>query len=63
MEKQFICDFWIRHNMQDKCNCPLRYRVFPAMFSAKKYELYGQKYPWDLSDMERNNIIALCSKF
>lgn len=59
----FICEFWIRHNLHESCNCPMKYRIFPAMFSAKKFELYWQKYPGDLINIERNNILALSSKF
>ena len=53
-----ICDFWVRHMMEESCWCMERYGVFPIEFRLKLHEVYPKIYARDLTDSQRSTVLS-----
>ena len=55
---RWICDFWVRHMMEESCWCMEKYGVFPIEFRLKLHEVYPKIYARDLTDSQRNTVLS-----
>ncbi len=41
--RNYICDFWKRHDMHENCECKSKYSTYPWVFREKAYEMFWTK--------------------
>lgn len=54
---RYVCDFAVRHPIQDTCNCSNTYRMPPIVFRSKMIELYPWRYSSTLTVNEKNTVL------
>lgn len=60
---QFVCDFWIRHPINDPCDCSEKYWMSPIVFRTALYSLYPNvTNAKQITPEMRNKILSSLSK-
>lgn len=58
-DAHYICDFWIKHLVQQTCECNEKYKVSPIVFRVALHSIYPNvKYPREVTWEMRNKVLG-----
>lgn len=60
---QWICDFGVRHDMNEQCNCYDTYKVRPWEYRYKCHKMFAGKHRNNFTEQERRLVLADCNTF